>query len=383
MAKYVSRTTIMSNPVHYHYDKFPPRQLDWEKLIPLIGPASAELARFDGALSSLPNAALLMSPLTTQEAVLSSRIEGTQATMGEVLEFEAEENTADFSSEKKADIYEVINYRMALMHAVDMLESLPLCQRVVRESHKILMQGVRGKNKTPGQYRRISNWIGPHGSTIDTARFVPISADKLNDAMSSWEKYIHEEAADKLIQLAIVHAEFESIHPFLDGNGRIGRMCVPLFMYKKGFINSPMFYISAYFEANRDEYYDRLFAVSRDNDWTGWCNFFLKAVYEQAKSNHEKTLAILSMYNLKKIEITDITHSQYAIYALDFIFSKPMFKASDFYRHDSIPNSTARHTLRQLRDSNLLKLHRKSSGRRSAVYVFPDLLNLIEGYSAF
>ena len=275
----------MTEPVHYHEGRFPPADLDWQKLIPLIGPANAAVARYDGTLSAIPNVAVLLSPLTTQEAVLSSRIEGTQATMGEVLEYEARGAAGDSDSDREADIWEVLNYRKAMRAAVDMLSEIPLCQRLIRETHKILLNSVRGHGKSPGEYHHIPNWIGPHGCTVEEATFVPIDAQKLPEAMSRWERYIHEGTPDLLVQLGILHAEFEALHPFLDGNGRLGRMCVPLFMYSKKLISGPMFYISAFFEAHRDEYYERLRAVSRDGDWTGWSEFFLKAVQIQAEEN--------------------------------------------------------------------------------------------------
>ena len=256
--------------VHYHLGKFPPTtEIDWHRLIPLLGPSSAAVARYDGTLAAIPNASVLLSPLTTQEAVLSSRIEGTQATMGEVLEFEAEGDSHGLSDERRADIHEILNYRAATRMAEKMLTEMPLSLRVIREAHKVLLSGVRGQSTAPGEYRRIPNWIGPAGCSIEQARFVPIAADKLPDAMSIWERYAHEDAADRLVQLALLHAEFEALHPFLDGNGRLGRMLVPLFMWQTGLIHRPMFYVSAFLEANRDEYYERLLAVSRDGDWTG------------------------------------------------------------------------------------------------------------------
>jgi Fic family protein len=212
-------------PVPYHTGRFPPADLDWPRLISLIGPASAAVARYDGMLAAVPNPDVLLSPLTTQEAVLSSRIEGTQATMGEVLEFEAGQEAA--SPERGEDIHEVLNYRAAMREAERLLAKLPISQRVIRGMHGVLLAGVRGQNKSPGEYRRIPNWIGPPGCTPESARFLPIAADKLPDAMSAWERYAHDDAPDRLAQLAILHAEFEALHPFLDGNGRLGRMLVP------------------------------------------------------------------------------------------------------------------------------------------------------------
>ncbi len=370
-------------PVYYHDGKFPPEIIDWGSLIPLIGPAAAAVARYDGTLSAIPNAAILLSPLTTQEAVLSSRIEGTQATIGEVLEFEAEGERGGIPAERRADIQEVINYRRAMRQAEQMLHELPLCQRVICEAHRVLMNGVRGHGKSPGAYRRIPNWIGPPGCSIEEATFVPISTDKLDGAMSVWERYAHSEAPDRLVQLAILHAEFEALHPFLDGNGRLGRMVVPLFMWQAGLIHAPMFYISAYFEHNRDQYYDRLLAVSRDGDWTGWCRFFLESVRSQAEENQKKARTILTLYEEMKLRVAEMTRSQYAILALDWIFGRPIFKTSDFVASAGIPAPTAKRILSVLRTEDILKVIVESSGRRAAVVTFPRLLNIAEGYEAF
>lgn len=369
--------------VHYHLGKFPPTQIDWHRLIPLLGPSAAAVARYDGTLAAIPNAAVLLSPLTTQEAVLSSRIEGTQATMGEVLEFEAEGDSPGLSDERRADIHEVLNYRAATRMAEKMLVEIPLSLRVIRETHKVLLSGVRGQSKAPGEYRRIPNWIGPAGCSIEQARFVPIAANKLPDAMSTWERYAHEDAADRLVQLALLHAEFEALHPFLDGNGRLGRMLVPLFMWQTGLIHRPMFYVSAFLEANRDEYYERLLAVSRDGDWTGWCLFFLQALKAQAEENQKKATSILALYERMKREVADLTRSQYAIHALDWIFERPIFKNSDFIASAGIPESTAKRILPVMREAGVLRTLMEASGRRAATLCFPALLNIAEGREAF
>lgn len=367
--------------VPYHDGQFPPSELDWPRLIPLLGPASAAVARYDGMLAAVPNPAVLLAPLTTQEAVLSSRIEGTEATMGEVLEFEAGQQVA--SAERRADIQEVLNYRAAMREAEQLLATLPISQRVLREAHKVLLAGVRGQNKSPGEYRRIPNWIGAPGCTIDTARFVPIAADKLPDAMSAWERYAHADAPDRLVQLAILHAEFEALHPFLDGNGRLGRMLVPLFLWQAGLIRRPMFYVSAYFEARRDAYYDGLLQVSREGDWTGWCRFFLEAIRTQAEDNLTKTQAILGLYEEMKDRLPKMTRSQYAIRAIDWIFARPVFQSSDFVASAGIPAPTARRFLRVLQEGEVLHVVASGSGRRAAVLAFPALLNIAEGREVF
>jgi Fic family protein len=363
--------------VHYHEGHFPPTTLDWSRLIPYLGPAAAAVARYDGMLAAVPNPSVLLSPVTTQEAVLSSRIEGTQATMGEVLEFEAGQQAS--SPERREDIQEVLNYRAAMREAERLLATLPVSQRVVREAHRVLLAGVRGENKSPGEYRRIPNWIGPPGCKIENAHFVPIGADKLPQAMSAWERYAHDESPDKLVQLAILHAEFEALHPFLDGNGRLGRMLVPLFLWQNGLIRQPMFYISAYFEARRDEYYDGLLAVSRNDDWTEWCRFFLEAIRVQAEDNLAKAQGILTLYEEMKRRVPEMTRSQYAIHALDWIFERPIFRTSDFIDGAGIPAPTARRFLGVLQNGEVLRVLIPGSGRRAAVLAFPALLNVAEG----
>ena len=368
-------------PVRYHEGRFPPVEIDWEKLIPHIGPAAAAVARYDGLLAAIPSPDVLLSPLTTQEAVLSSRIEGTQATMGEVLQFEAGGEPP--SPEKREDINEVLNYRSAMREAESLLRSLPLSQRVVREAHRVLMQGVRGHGKSPGEYRRVPNWIGPPGCAIEEARYIPIGADKLPDAVSVWERYLHADAPDRLVQLAVIHAEFEALHPFLDGNGRLGRMIVPLYLWQVGLIHRPMFYISAFFEARRDAYYESLLAVSRDGDWTGWTRFFLEAVRVQAEDNLAKGRAILELYQGLKKRVAEMTRSQYAIHALDWIFERPIFKTPDFVRAAGIPEATARRLLSVLSREGVLRRLTPGRGRSGGLFVFPELLNRAEGREVF
>ncbi len=207
--------------------------------------------------------------------------------------------------------------------------------------------------------------------------------EELNSAMDALESYMHEGAPDTLVQLAIVHAEFEAIHPFLDGNGRMGRLIVPLFMFNKELLSSPSFYISEYLESHRNEYYDRLLAVSRDSDWTGWCAFFLTAVTEQARAYQQKIHDLLELYDERKEQIVEETHSQYSGRTLDYIFKRPIFQTTDFVENSEIPEPTARHILRVLRGCGLLKEFRKAKGRRPATLAFAGLLNIVEGRNLF
>lgn len=372
-------------PVRYHAGHFPPQNLDWQRLLPLVGPAHAAVAGYEGMLNGLPNANVLLSPIASQEAVLSSRIEGTQTTLTELLTFEAEGNLLDESTPAKADSREVLNYRLALYAAIDMLNEIPLSQRLIRQTHEVLMQGVRGHNKAPGKYRRLPDtcWIGPPGSTIETARYIPCPVEDVNSAMDGLEFYIHDGAPDTLVQLAVLHAEFEAIHPFLDGNGRMGRLLVPLFMLTKELLSSPSFYISEYLERHRDEYYERLLAVSRDDDWTGWCAFFLTALTEQARANQQKIEELLKLYDELKDWVLEETPSLYSGRALDWAFGKPIFRQIDFVNSAGIPNSTARRLLDLFKSRGILKVLVEGGGRRSAILAFADLLNIVEGRNLF
>jgi len=364
-------------PVHYQIGGFPPRDLDWKRLVPRLNPTATAVARYDGMLAAVPNPAVLLAPLSTQEAVLSSKIEGTQATMGDVLEFEAGEEAR--SPERREDIHEILNYRAAMRKAAQSLKTLPLCGRILLDAHRVLLTSVRGQNLSPGAYRKAANWIGKPRSTIETARFVPPPPDRISDLMCEWERYAHAEVEDRLIQVAILHAEFEAIHPFADGNGRLGRMIIPLHMWQTKQISRPMFYISGYLEAHRAAYYDGLLAVSRDGDWTGWCEFFLDALKAQAEENLKKTTAILNLHSAMPNRLAELTRSQHASKALAWIFEKPVFQGAEFVKSSGIPKATAHRFLGVLREAGVLRLVKASKGQKAAIYAFPALLNIVDG----
>lgn len=351
-----------------------PVKLDWNQFVHLIGKANAEVARFDGLLQSIPNPAVLLSPLTIQEAVLSSKIEGTQASVEEVLEYEADPK---MKTEKFGDIQEVLNYREALAFAVREMKKLPLSLRLIRGMHRILLSGVRGQNKNPGNFRSTQNWIGPIGSKIENASFVPPSPEKIMDCLSNLEKYIHSAEKDFVVQLAIVHAQFEMIHPFNDGNGRLGRILVPLFLYDKKVLSSPVFYLSQYLEAERANYYRNLRSVSQNHDWEGWIEYFLTAVIEQAKVNIQKAKAIHQLYDLKKIKIEELTRSRFAIKALDFLFCFPYFTTSQFVKESGIPRMSSIRIIEKLVDGGVLQRIQKGSGHRPSAYIFKKLLEIV------
>ncbi len=361
----------------YVPDTLPPVGVDFNGLIGLIGEANAALARYDGLLQGIVNPEVLLSPLTTQEAVLSSRIEGTQATLDEVLEHEAGQ---EMPPEKTQDIHEIINYRKVLRIAAGELKNRPISLSLVKQMHATLMDSVRGASKKPGEFRIEQNWIGRPGSPIEEASYVPPSPLQLLDHLEAWEMYLSQPDKDALTQTAVIHAQFEMIHPFMDGNGRIGRLLIPLFLVQRKMISTPMFYMSGYLEAHRDVYYERLRAVSQDKDWEGWIRFFLQSVVEQAQENSGKVKGILNLYASMKERIVSITHSQYAINVLDAIFDMPIFISSVFVTRSTIPaRSTALSILRQLENENIIKVMRKSSGPYPARYCFGELINLIEG----
>ena len=351
--------------------------------MPLLGSTAAAVARYDAMLRQVPDSRILLPPLSTQEAVLSSRIEGICATLTEVLTFEA--GGADRSPEHGGDIREIVDCRRAMFEAEQMLETLPVSRRVICQAHRILLDSARGTGKSPGKFRKVANWIGPPGSAIETARFVPPPAQDLPDAMSRWERYANADACDvpdRMVQLAVLHAEFEALHPFLDGNGRLGRMLVPLLLWQWEVIQRPHFYVSGYLEPNRDDYYEALLSVSRDRDWTVWVRFFLEAVRTQAEENLVKTQGILALYEDLKRRVPDMTRSKYATAALDWIFHRPVFESTEFQRRAGIPAHTARRLLGVLRNRGVVKVLRPSSGRRAALPIFTDLLDIVEGRSA-
>jgi Fic family protein len=357
--------------------KLPPKEVDFSDLIGLIGDANAALARYDGLLQGIVNPEVLLSPLTTQEAVLSSRIEGTQATLDEVLEHEAGE---DMPPDKTQDIHEIINYRKTMRLAAQELKHRPITLSLIKEMHSLLMSSVRGADKNPGSFRVEQNYIAPLGTPIERATFIPPNPMILVEHLESWEQYLSHPDKDALTQTAIVHAQFELIHPFMDGNGRIGRLLIPLFLVQRTMLSSPMFYLSGYLEAHREEYYGRLKMISQVNDWHGWIKFFLQAVVDQSKKNCIKVKGMHDLYASMKEKIVAITHSQFAINTLDAIFEVPVFITTDFVTRSRIPTrATALNILRQLTEEGILKVLRKPSGRRPGRLCFRELINLTEG----
>ena len=363
-------------------ESLPLEWMDWGDLIPALSRANRALARFDGILAHLRNPDLLKAPLTTREAVLSSKIEGTVVTVGEVLRFEA--GDAPQQESKRLDIEEIVNYRMALRTAERELHDRPFSLNLVLKLHKVLLTSVRGYDKAPGTFRRFQNHIGRPGSSIEQAEFVPPSPERLKESLSNWEKYYHSDEKDALVQLAIVHAQFEFLHPFLDGNGRIGRILIPLFLYNKQILSSPTFYLSEYLEEHRDEYIARLRDLGKTREsWVQWCLFFLEALAVQAERNVIKVRSVLDLYERLKMQMLELSNSKYSVPLLDAMFAQPIFQAGSLLSKKGMPQrQVLMRLLALLVEQKMLILLVEGRGRRPAVYSLHELVKLCDSKPA-
>ena len=276
----------------------PPVELDRET-VELLVKANKHLAVLEALASRIPNVGLFVSMYVRKEALLSSQIEGTQATLEDVLDPMLGENA-------NRDVTDVINYIKATDYAIHRLHELPLCSRLIKETHAVLMQGVRGQEKSPGEFRYTQNWIGGQGSTLKNARFIPPTPEDMLDAMSDLEKYMNaDDTLDILIRAGLIHYQFETIHPFLDGNGRIGRLLITLFLLEKRVLTSPALYISYFLKKNRIEYYDRLSEVRSKGNYEQWIKFFLQAIDESAEDATTTIDQLTALHNksISEIEI--------------------------------------------------------------------------------
>jgi Fic family protein len=351
---------------------------DWHALIPSMGAANRKLAEYNGMLRRLRNSDILAAPLRLQEAVLSSRIEGTLATLSEVLQFEAGE-LPDRES-KRHDIEEILNYREALETAVRELEHRPFGLRLLLELHKLLLTSVRGHNKSPGEFRRQQNYVGSRINGVDTIRFTPPVWTDLAPAFDNWENYYHNSTDEPLVRMALLHAQFEFLHPFLDGNGRIGRILIPIFLYEKGLLSQPTFYLSEYIEEHRDEYIDRLNSLGKSKSgWLDWTIFFLNAVAAQAEKNAVKADQILALYDELKEQFIGATNSKYAVPLLDAVFELQYFQASQLHWKGQGPSKpTLMSMLKSLEQRKVISVYRNPTGRRPAIWWLPSLLHLVD-----
>lgn len=347
------------------------------EIIKLISKANNAMGAYRGFLINTINPMLLISPLVSQEAVLSSKLEGTHATIEDFINYDAGNEV----SVSKDEMQEVMNYRSALYFALGKMSTisddseegrhkLPLSVRLIKEMHKILLDNVRGQNKSPGEFKTEQNYIGNSAEIT----FTPLPPELTQDYMANFEQYIHFDEVDLLVQAALIHCQFEMIHPFKDGNGRIGRLLIPLFLYYREMLPVPTFYMSAYFEKDRTMYLEKLSAVSQKNDYATWIKYFLEGVIQQAEINTLKAKALLDRYNeFKDICISGMS-SKYAIPLLDEIFQRPAFKAKQI--QEVIPGSKG--TLYNMLDEFVARgILRKDDKARNATYFCPAILSII------
>lgn len=368
----------MAGAVPYHHGKFPPTLDDYGRLIRPLSGAMAALARYDQMLKSMHSSDILLAPLRSQEAVVSSRMEGTVSTLDEVLRLEAEQEDDEDLAQRDArsEAVEVYLYSRAMRIAqASLKEGAPLSSWLVRSAHRMLLGFGRGAHLSPGEYKTEQNYLVD--KTKRKVLFIPMGPEVLQEGLDRFFAFINDDAQEVLIRTAIAHLEFEAIHPFKDGNGRIGRMIIPLMLWKAGTISEPCFYVSEFFEKNKDEYIDCMRAVSASGAWTDWVVFFLTAIEAQAMQNLRKAEQIQYLYEEMKERFRDILSSRWTITALDFIFTRPVFRNNVFTSKSGIPAPTAHRFARSLLDAGLTRMVVPSSGRRPALYAFEPLLSIV------
>jgi len=342
-------------------------------LISLLSEADRLLGELSGTGRLLPNPYLLIAPYIRREAVSSSRIEGTQASLNDLFFFEA----AETESPSIADVREVNNYVRAMEYGLKRLKKLPISVRLIKEIHETLMKGVRGNQAAPGEVRRSQNWIGPAGCSLDEATYVPPPADEMNHTLSQWEKYLHSAPSDPpLIQCALMHYQFEATHPFLDGNGRIGRLLITFFLCERGYLTQPLLYLSGFFDKYRDDYYAHLLAVSMKGDWRQWIEFFLRGVIAQANNAIEdakKILRLHSDYQQSLQETKKIPESAHKL--IEEIFINPVISISHLSKKWDMPfNSVKTGVLRLVRLGILKEVQGK---QRNKLFIATNLMKLL------
>ncbi len=355
---------------------FLPPKLDYLKIFPEIVKTRDIVARYDEAVKRLPNPEIIQRSFETKEAVLSSKIEGTQATLDEVLMFDAQE-VQEEENEREKDYREISNYRLAIEQGKKLLEKRPITENFIKELHKTLLNSARGRNKAPGEFRKIQVYIGKKGTTIEQATFIPPEAQHISSLFGNLEKYINEhKEIDPLVQIAIAHYQFEAIHPFLDGNGRVGRLLVPLFLYDQKITAYPNIYVSEFLEEHRDDYYELLKNVSKKGDWLSWISFFLQAVKEQTQSTLEKVGEIEALHKGLKERMPEI-NSIYANNLLDGLFVKPRFTTKSMKKEAHIANPQTMYTLiAKFLEAGIIT-DITPEKERNKIYAFPELIKII------
>ena len=358
------------------YNAFVPNSLppaiEWNnQLVGTLSRADFVLGKLAREGSKLPNPHLLMRPFITREAVLSSKIEGTHATIGEILAHNAGVDV----KQNPDDLQEVQNYIDALDFGLKRLSELPLSLRLIKEIHEQLMQGVRGSHAIPGEFRKSQNWIGPPGCTLNTAKFVPPPVDQLIDCLGEFEKFLHDRQLPPLIHIALCHYQFEAIHPFLDGNGRIGRLLVSLLLIEQKMLPAPLLYLSAFFEATRDEYYRQLFSVSSKGTWQDWLIYFLNGIAVQSEDALSRAERINDLLNKWKLQVASAA-SSVPVDIVEHFAVNPYLTIKKIAEELGIAYSTAERGVRKLANENIIQ--QIGDNKRDKVYCATEILSILE-----
>ena len=348
----------------------PPIEMSNEMIAKLVD-ANRKLATLDGLSSRIPNMDLFVSMYVRKEALLSSQIEGTQCTLDDILNPFAEENT-------NLNVSDVVNYIRAEEFAIDRLQTLPLCNRLIKETHAVLMEGVRGQEKNPGEFRYSQNWIGGQGSTLRNARYIPPNPEDMINAMSDLEKYMNgEDSLDPLIQAALIHYQFETTHPFLDGNGRVGRLLITLFLMEKKILSTPSVYISYFLKMNRIEYYDRMTQVRKTGDYEQWILFFLQALSDSAEDAIQTIDELTKIHNRNAQKFENMTKRQQAN-AMNFLIyleKNPIIDIQKTAAALNLSYNTVAKSVALFVDNGILQQTEKSG--RSKIYSYVDYLAVL------
>lgn len=348
----------------------PPVEMSNELIAKLID-ANRRLATLDGLSSRIPNMDLFVSMYVRKEALLSSQIEGTQCTLDDILNPFAEENT-------NLNVSDVVNYIRAEEYAINRLQTLPLCNRLIKETHAVLMEGVRGQEKNPGEFRYSQNWIGGQGSTLRNARYIPPNPEDMVDAMSDLEKYMNgEDSLDPLIQAALIHYQFETTHPFLDGNGRVGRLLITLFLMEKKILSAPSLYISYFLKMNRVEYYDRMTQVRKTGDYEQWVLFFLQALSDSAEDAIQTIDRLTEIHNRNVQKFNSMTKRQQtnAINFLIYLEKTPIIDIQKTATALNLSYNTVAKNVASFVDNGILQQTEKSG--RAKIYSYVDYLAVL------
>ncbi len=349
-----------------------PPTIAWdEELVAVLSRADQAIGRLAGEGKWLPNPHLFIRPFLRREAVLSSRIEGTRTTLGELLAAEA----GGAVERSSADLREVANYVVAVEYGIQRLNTLPLSLRLTRELHERLMQGVRGGAATPGEFRRTQNWIGSPGCTLNEATCVPPPPDELMRRLDAWERFLHDDTLPSLVHAALTHSQFEAIHPFLDGNGRVGRLLITLLFVARGILSAPLLYLSAYFEATRQEYYARLLAVTQNGQWEAWLAYFLRGIAVQAEDVIGRIQRIDELFRRWLEQLSGAPSGQ-PEKVLELFVENPFWTVSEIAAKLEIAYTTARRALDRLESAGIVKP--VGTAKRNRVYCARAMLEVLE-----